>query len=277
MAEDVPKFDARLKEGVAYFEQMLKVMPSDVNALEFLTVAYEQLGETEKCERTLAELARVLLKGGDLKGAVELMPRLEAATAPEALAMAVRLRAASAPPPELVPEKPGDEDTAGQPSASDLRPSVAEAIEAEAAFAERLGEPEVAEALRSNPQSLVPNPQAAGLPLISALAMLEREKPDAFEHILARLADETLDVPVPLDAFDPDRQLASKLPPELVRLRGVIPFARLGETALVVTLSPQDAALKRRVAAALGGSVRFYLAEPRLVEAAIKKLFPEGA
>ena len=36
---ETPKFDARLKEGVAYFEQMLKVMPDDRTTLEFLAVA----------------------------------------------------------------------------------------------------------------------------------------------------------------------------------------------------------------------------------------------
>ena len=45
MAEAQPKFDARLKEGVAYFEEMLRVMPDDRTTLEFLSVAYPQLGE----------------------------------------------------------------------------------------------------------------------------------------------------------------------------------------------------------------------------------------
>ena len=48
MAETPPRFDARLKEGVAYFEEMLRVMPDDRTTLEFLSVAYPQLGETEK-------------------------------------------------------------------------------------------------------------------------------------------------------------------------------------------------------------------------------------
>jgi len=254
-------FDAKLKEGIEYFEQMLKVMPDDRTTLEFLCVAYPQLGETEKGERALADLGRVLLKEGDLESARALLPRLEGAAAHEAQAMAVRIRAADAPRPELVPEVVVADAPAGHPP-------FAEAVEAEAAFAERLGEAETAAALRALPDN-------GRLFLVSALAMLEREKPDVCEQALARLADETGDVPIPLDAFDPDRQLAAKLTPETVRLRGVVPFARLGQAALVVTLSPQDAALKRKVTEALGGSVRFYLAEPRLVEAALVKLYPE--
>ena len=67
MSDETPKFDARLKEGVAYFEEMLKVMPDDRTTLEFLAVVYPQLGEAEKAERALAALARVLLKEGDLE------------------------------------------------------------------------------------------------------------------------------------------------------------------------------------------------------------------
>ena len=69
MSDETLKFDARLKEGVAYFEEMLKVMPDDRTTLEFLAVVYPQLGEAEKAERALAALARVLLKAGDLEGA----------------------------------------------------------------------------------------------------------------------------------------------------------------------------------------------------------------
>ena len=60
-----------------------------------------------------------------------------------------------------------------------------------------------------------------------------------------------------------------------MRVRGVIPFARLGDLALVVTLSPQDAVLKKAVRSALGERTNFFLAEPRLVEAALQKIHPE--
>ena len=50
MAEPAPKFDARLEEGVRYFEQMLQLMPDDRTTLEFLVVAYDQLNEKEKGE-----------------------------------------------------------------------------------------------------------------------------------------------------------------------------------------------------------------------------------
>ena len=256
--EETPKFDARLKEGVEYFEQMLKVMPDDRTTLEFLAVAYPQLGDLDKAETAVASLARVLLKEGDVESASALLPRLEECSAPEAKAMVLKVRAAIAPRPELTPEKP--------PAAADGL--VAAAAEAEAKFAESLGEPAVAEQLRQQADN--------GRPfLVSALSALERENPGACERALASLADKYGEPPVPLDAFEPDKQLLAKLPDELVCVRGVIPFARLGDLALVVTLSPYDSALKKTVVDALGQKVNFFLAEPNLVEQAIQKIHPE--
>ena len=216
MSDETPKFDARLKEGVAYFEEMLKVMPDDRTTLEFLAVVYPQLGEAEKAERALAALARVLLKEGDLEGAAALLPRLEACERAEAKAMA------------------------------------------EASVAEQL-------------RALAPAERPY---LVSALATLAKDRPGDGEAALARLADTYGLAPVPLDAFAPDAALAARLPDALVTGRGVVPFARLGEWALVALLSPHDADLRRRVGEALGMKVRFYLADPSAVEAAVERLHP---
>lgn len=257
MSDETPKFDARLKEGVAYFEEMLKVMPDDRTTLEFLAVVYPQLGEAEKAERALAALARVLLKEGDLEGAAALLPRLEACDRPEAKAMALKVRAASAPKPDLLPETPKPADGA----------AFAAAVAREAALAEELGEASVAEQLRA----LAPAERPY---LVSALATLAKDRPGDGEAALARLADTYGLAPVPLDAFAPDTALAARLPDALVAGRGVVPFARLGDQALVALLSPHDADLRRRVGEALGMKVRFYLADPSAVEAAVERLHP---
>lgn len=258
MSESGQKFDARLREGVAYFEQMLKVMPDDRTTLEFLAVAYPQLGELGKAELAVAALARVLLKEGDVESASALLPRLEECVAPEAKAMILKVRAAIAPRPDLTPEKTSQAPTG----------RIAEATEAEAKFAESLGELAIAEQLRAQPDN-------GRVFLVSALAALEKERPEVCERTLAALADKYGEVPIPLDAFEPEPSLLEKLPNDLVCIRGVVPFARLGDLALVVTLSPQDLALKRTIAEALGLTVKYFLAEPRLVEAALLKIHPE--
>ena len=252
-------FDEKLKEGVEYFEQMLKVMPDDRTTLEFLAVAYPQLGDLDKAETAVASLARVLLKEGDIESASALLPRLEECSAPEAKAMVLKVRAAIAPRPELTPE-------AAPAVASDGL--IAAATESEVKLAEELGENSVAEQLRAQPDN-------GRLFLVSVLSVLEKERPDACEKAIAALADKYGEPPIPLDVFEPDKQLLSKLPDELVRVRGVIPFARLGDLALVATLSPHDVELKKSVVDALGMKVNFFLAEPRLVEQALQKIHPE--
>ena len=78
MAEDEPKFDARLAEGVAYFEQMLQLMPEDRVTLEFLVVAYEQLDRHEDAQKALVSLTKILIKEHDTAALEGLLPRLEA-------------------------------------------------------------------------------------------------------------------------------------------------------------------------------------------------------
>ena len=259
MSEEKPKFDARLKEGVEYFEQMLKVMPDDRTTLEFLAVAYPQLGETDKAEATLAELARVLLAEGDIESATALRPRLEACSSSAAQAMALKVRAAGTPKPELVPE----------PTPEALAHGIfAAAVASEAALADKLGEGELAQHIRELPDN-------GRVFLVSALSTLEKEKPEICEKMVARLADEYGDVPIPLDSFEPEAELVARLKGDLMHYRGVIPFAHLGQTALVAYLSPHDADLKRRVTDVLGMKCRFYLTDPRMVERALLKVFPE--
>lgn len=254
-------FDAKLKEGVEYFEQMLKVMPDDRTTLEFLAVAYPQMGEPAKAEWALAELARVLLKEGDSEHAAALLPRLEACNDQKAKLMAIRIRANAEPRPELVPEVA----QASEPASADV---FLEARNSEVKLAEKLGEKEVASQLLA----MSDNGRAS---LVSALYFIERDRSDAFEGVLAKLCDEYREPPVPLEAFTPDRKLAMKLGEELVKTRGVIPFATIGRLVLIAYVSPHDVALKEKVELLLGSKVRFYLALPESIEKAVEVLWPK--
>ena len=106
MAEEDPKFDARLAEGVAYFEQMLQLMPEDRVTLEFLVVAYEQLGRHEDGQKALVSLAKILIKEQDAAALEGLLPRLEESDYPEAKALALKVKTLTAPAPDLTPEVP---------------------------------------------------------------------------------------------------------------------------------------------------------------------------
>jgi hypothetical protein len=58
-------------------------------------------------------------------------------------------------------------------------------------------------------------------------------------------------------------------------VRGVLPFAKLGDTLLIATLTPLDAALKHQVEASVGCPCKFYTAHPRTMEELLDRLFAE--
>ena len=66
-----------------------------------------------------------------------------------------------------------------------------------------------------------------------------------------------------------------KLGEELVKTRGVIPFATIGRLVLIAYVSPHDVALKEKVERLLGSKVRFYLALPESIEKAVEVLWPK--
>ncbi len=108
MAEEAPKVDARLEEGVAYFEQVLDLVPDDRTALEFLVVAYEQNGNREKYEKALVSLAKVLVEENDQAALKGLLPRLQACDNASAKILALRVNRMTAEMPELEIDRPSE-------------------------------------------------------------------------------------------------------------------------------------------------------------------------
>ena len=84
--------DSKLLEGIAYFEKMLKVMPGDRTTLEFLSVAYEQLGDLEKQRVALIQLAESLLREKDYEAADAIGERLAVFAEADAQDMVRRTR-----------------------------------------------------------------------------------------------------------------------------------------------------------------------------------------
>ena len=89
--------NSKLLEGIAYFEKMLKVMPGDRTTLEFLSVAYEQLGDLEKQRVALIQLAESLLREKDYEAADAIGERLAVFAEADAQDMVRRIKAARNP------------------------------------------------------------------------------------------------------------------------------------------------------------------------------------
>ncbi len=275
------KFDPKLEEGIAYFEEMLKVMPDDRTTLEFLCVAYEQIGNAEKRRKALVALAGVLLKDGDAESAERIAERLMEYSEPDAQAAVLRIRASTG----SMPSRPsamathhgadGMPEGAKQASSSEVR----FALEAENQLLQNLVQHKVIDETTSKSVGAKLEELAAahGDFLISALAVLEKENSALSETAAAYIADAAGAPPIPLDAFQVDRDTLLRLPESVVRVRGVLPFARLADTTLVVVLNPLDRELVRRVEAALDCPCRFYLASPRVVDELLERISAESA
>ena len=275
MAEETQKFDPKLEEGIAYFEKMLQVMPDDRVTLQFLCVAYGQIGQPDKQRRAIVSLASVLLKEKDFEEADKLVEQLENYSEPDARAAILRIRAAHRPQP--VAAEPSKEAPAAPASGSKTTTVVYMAIKAEKKLARHLAERKAideaaADALQDRLTALADVP---GCFLVSTLSEIEKENSATAEAVSALLADETGAPPIPLEAFPAAAELSQALPDSIVRVRGVLPFAQLGNTLLVATLNPFDDALKQQVESAAGSPCRFYLANPRTMETMLDRIFAE--
>lgn len=254
----------KIKEGIAFFEEMLKVIPGDRTALEFLCMAYEQIGDTDKLCRTLIALATTLLKEDDREAALRVAERLEKHDDTAARATVLNIRARCAPPSAA----------SGRPLSEQ---AIAEAVKAELELVKLLErrkaiEASVADGLREMLNTLT---KQRGTFLVSALVLLEREYLDSAEKAAAVVAEASDAPPLPLSIFHPRKELLARLPRLLVRVRGVFPFAEMGGSPLVALANPYDRDLRARVEELLGAECRFYLALPREVEDMLENLPPE--
>lgn len=273
------KTSQKLAQGISYFEEIIQLMPNDRTALEFLAVAYDQTGNTLKRNRTVIQLADALLAEKDFKSAENLIPNLQEINTKQSLEAISRINAAIHPnaapmslPKATAPAKPTE---AFDPTDSVSRFA---AIKPELELIQKLRAAEVisaetASVVEKTLFDLIAIPNAV---LISALCAIEKENSSECEKAIAYLADTCRTPPIPLEAFALDSDCIRRMPESAIRLRGVIPFTRVGDTMLVVTLNPTDEALRREVTTAAGCPCQFYLATPSGVEKAIEKLYPQG-
>ena len=288
--------NSKLLEGIAYFEKMLKVMPGDRTTLEFLSVAYEQLGDLEKQRTSLIQLAEVLLREKDYDAADAIGERLGGFAETDAQDMVRRIKSARNPVQLKAVVRPGAgarparvmvRPTGGKPAPAPTAPSggvslaqvVMSAVKAEAALIRDLYAKNVVDASAAE----VVQRHLGGLPeptrpfLVSALAILEKESGGMGEKAAVFMADAASAPPVSLQAFMPSAALVKQLPEEIVRVRGAVPFGRLGDTLLVAVLNPMDAEFHAQVERLAGCPCRFFLADPHTTEDFLDKYFIENA
>lgn len=263
--EDLEK---ELKESIAYFEQILDVLPGERTALEFLCVACQQLGDQQKFLKHATALAEVIVREKDAAGAADLIDKLQGSDDPRARTAVLKLQVLMGPKPKLEFERPELRQTSASPAV---------AAKAEIALLERL----IADGVLSRGlvqtafDQLEQMPATGGDFLVSALLILEKENLPGAADALAAVADAALAPPVPLDAFELVSADVRRLPERLVRVRGVVPFAKLVDEWVVAVLNPLDEALREEIEASLGAKCHFFLAPPAKVEQLLERFFAE--
>ena len=287
--------NSKLLEGIAYFEKMLKVMPGDRTTLEFLSVAYEQLGDLEKQRVALIQLAEALLREKDYDAAEAIGGRLGGFAETDAQDMVRRIKSVRNPVQLKAVVRPG---VGARPARATVRPAggktepapvapgggvslaqvVMAAVKAEAAlirdlYAKNVVDASAAEVVQRHLGGL---PEATRPFLVSALAVLEKESGGMGEKAAVYMADAASAPPIPLQAFMPSAAIVRQLPEEIVRVRGAVPFGRLGDTLLVAVLNPLDAEFHAEVERLAGCPCRFFLAEPHTTEDFLEKFFAEN-
>jgi tetratricopeptide (TPR) repeat protein len=271
--------DAKLKEAISFFEQMLQTIPDDRTSLEFLAVAYKKSGEADKRLPVLLRLSEALLKDKDYDKASQIAEALSSYPDDPAARRAVTRIAevvqsqllktqfhreiqegiAGAPIPGIpVPAALGD-------SALDVqafsRSAAATEMDLVWLWKERgwLAPEKCTEALRvltERPVSDVPV-------LISALAWVFQTHPEDTDKLMASM-QEASNLPfIPLERLECSREASALLPSAFVQIKGVMPFAVMAGEALVALLNPLSQPLQDEIRERAKCPCHFYFSHPK--------------
>lgn len=258
------------------------MMPDDRTTLEFLCVAYEQIGEDEKRRKALISLAGILLRERDLEAAASIGEHLSKYREPDAQAAVLRIKAACRAEETVEQDAASNpskaEETDSRDSASTQPSAIASAaIEAEAKLLQTLVGDKILdeETANSISQKIADIANLSGCFLISALALLEKENSAVAESAAAHVADLAGTPPIPIESFDLSGEILKSLPEPLMRVRGVLPFAKLAGTLLVASLNTLDQKLKHEIEAAANCPCQHYIAHPRAMEETLERIFAE--
>ena len=282
--------DPKMNEAIAFFERMLQTMPGDRTSLEFLAVAYEQTGQEEKRRDCLIRLVDTLLREGDYDNAQSIAERLTVfKDAPAARAAVERVaelvqrqilktefrREVQGLGGSRVEVSPGD---ASAPVFQDTSVEVhavsrsASAAEMDLVWLWKENEYLPKEICMDVLHVLTERPVTDTPMLISALALLDEQHPELTERVMEAMQRVSEVPPLPLELFDVQPAVAGLLARAFIQVKGVLPFALLGDEVLVALLNPLNTDLQNEVSARIGKTCHFFMAHPQVWQRTVEKL-----
>lgn len=280
--------DPKIREAIVFFEAILESMPGDRTSLEFLVVAYDQVGAMDKRRRCLIDLATVLLAERDFEKAQAIAAHLKAFPHDrEAQSVAARVEqvllaegsVAQGVQSHRYEDAPLQTESDGSLNIPD--PVIEVYALSRAALA---AEMDLVWMLRE--RELVPKgvcddlirelgefPVADTPQLISAMVLLDERHPELTESVMCELQMLSKMPAIPLELFDFQGLKLSGITSAYIKVRGAIPFAMMADEFLVGVMNPLDIALQEDISARLGTACHFFLAHPRACQQTLESKF----
>ena len=267
MADQEP-IQGSLADSIAMLEQILEVMPQDIEAIKALYNAYAQGGHSDRAFEYLNRLVEVVL-GSDEPEAVAFvrqeLPRYEDEFPSEVAAQIARLRA------QAGSSGPGGSGTSASiVGAGDVEIDISE----ELALAWRLYEEEQ---LSQDEYSSVihdlteVSSKDVDVP-VTVLHVLNDRGFTQLSRVMAHMSSKAGVPFVTLSSYDLGEELANVMPMSVSVRDGALPFAFLGEDMMVAVLNPFNGDMLKKVESVSGRRCHAYLVEPADYDAALGKL-----
>ncbi len=276
--------DPKMTEAIAFFEEMLRTMPKDRTALEFLAMAYEQTKQKDKRRDVLVRLVDVLLMENDYQNAKAIaehlhafpdhMPamlaieRVTALAELEQIADAIPSGASRSQEAAFTPAKPTKEWPADVHSIS----HAAASAEMDLVWFWHDNEYLPKDFCMNIMNALTERPVTDTPLLVSALAILEEHQPEYTDLVMEKMQRICNIPPIPVELFEPTPAALQTLPSLFCTVKGVLPFALMGNELLVALLNPMNEELQREIIDRSGRICHFFLGRPGNWQLIVSKL-----
>ncbi len=277
--------DHKMEEAVEFFEQMLVSMPGDRTSLEFLAVAYEQTGQSDKRRDCLISLAETLLREKDYDNAQIIAGHLSTFT-DYPPAQATMSRVFEEVQGQIL-KRQFRRDVEGLGSGAsievadggvpDARLAVhalsrsASAAEMDLVWLWKERDYLPKEMCMDILHVLTEHPVTDTPMLISALALLDDHHPEMTDSLMESMQRDCEMPAIPIGLFETTPAASKILPSVFMQVKGVAPFALMAEEALVALMNPFNKLLHEEISALTGRTCHFFLAHPQALVPAVKK------
>ncbi|MBP5509756.1 MAG: hypothetical protein J6Z49_02435 [Kiritimatiellae bacterium] len=270
----------KLQEGIAFFENMLVSMPGDRTSLEFLAMAYEQTGETEKRRNTLVKLAYALLREKEYDKA-ELIAKALSAFPDNPDARQAVMRIAEATQGQILQGQFHRDIAASGASGQTQDPALEVHALSRAATSTELDlvwrwkeRGTVDKAFCSELLRILTDRPVSDVPMtISALRLLDEQHPEWTDRVLETMQEESHTPFIPIEYYEPAPEIVEPFSPVFMQIKAVLPFGKMSGELLVAFLNPFSETLRVEISERAKAPCHFFLAHPKSLLDVISKTY----